>query len=115
MDSHASGRAIAAQVQAHACSRTAPAGRTSPSHPPVRPSASRTSTWTVRWRPLTGNARFALFACLAEDLSASGVELLVVLSSWLWVTYGTRVFQNVLGFVPCHLLGLAAQQHVDGE
>ena len=69
----------------------------------------------MRWRPLTGNARFALFACLAEDLSASGVELLVVLSSWLWVTYGTRVFQNVLGFVPCHLLGLAAQQHVDGE
>ena len=60
--------------------------------------------WTVRWRPpLTGNARFALFACVVEDLATSGIDLLVVLSSWLWVAYGTRVFQNVLGFVPCHL------------
>ncbi len=54
--------------------------------------------------PLTSTARFALFACVVEDLAASGVELIVVLSSWLWVTYGVRVFQNVLGFQPCQLI-----------
>lgn len=53
--------------------------------------------------PLTGNARYALFADVVEDLATSGVQLILVLSSWARTTRGQRTFQNVLGFQPCQL------------
>lgn len=54
--------------------------------------------------PLTAQARFAVFAALVEDLAGSGVELLVVLASWVWSAAGTREYQSLLGFQPVHLV-----------
>lgn len=59
--------------------------------------------------PLTAQARFAVFSALIEDLAAAGVELLVVLASWIWSAEGTREFQTLLGFAPVHLRVPAAR------
>lgn len=58
--------------------------------------------------PLTDQARFAVFSALVEDLAGSGVELLIVLASWIWSAAGTREFQTRLGFQPVQLMTLAS-------